>query len=130
MARTNYVDFGEVNYETHEFPQAVYTVLEGQSVEVRVLLRDYPRSIVTIPIMKANWAGASDSDYSGVPDAVTFNTNEKSKTITFVAINDSERDYIFRSHSDEQVFLYFGNLPPGYRGGASRFALITINDDD
>ena len=130
VARTNYVDFGEVNYETHEFPQAVYTVQEGQSVEVRVLLRDYPRSSVTIPIMKANWAGASDSDYSGVPDAVTFNTNEKFKTITFVAINDSERDWIFQSHSDEQVFLYFGNLPPGYRGGASRFALITINDDD
>ena len=117
VVRTNYVDFGEVNYETHEFPQAVYTVLEGQSVEVRVLLRDYPRSIVTIPIMKANWAGASASDYSGVPDAVTFNTNEKSKTITFVAINDSERDHIFQSHANEQVLLYFGNLPPGYRGG-------------
>ena len=130
VVRTNYVDFGEVNYETHEFPQAVYTVLEGQSVEVRVLLRDYPRSIVTIPIMKANWAGASASDYSGVPDAVTFNTNEKSKTITFVAIDDSERDHRSQSHSDEQVFLYFGNLPPGYRGGANRFALITINDDD
>ena len=49
VVRTNYVDFGEVNYETHEFPQAVYTVLEGQSVDVRVLLRDYPRSNVTIP---------------------------------------------------------------------------------
>ena len=130
VVRTNYVDFGEVNYETHEFPQAVYTVLEGRSVDVRVLLRDYPRSNVTIPIMKANWAGASASDYSGVPDAVTFNTNEKSKTITFVAINDSERDHIFQSHANEQVLLYFGNLPPGYRGGASRFALITINDDD
>ena len=130
VARTNYVDFGEVNYETHSFPQAVYTVQEGQSVEVKVLLRDYPRSSVTIPIMKANWAGASDSDYSGVPDAVTFNTNEKSKTFTFMAINDSERDHIFQSHATEQVFLYFGNLPPGYRGGASRFALITINDDD
>ena len=130
VVRTNYVDFGEVNYETREFPQAVYTVLEGRSVEVRVLLRDYPRSPVTIPIMKANWAGASASDYSGVPDAVTFNTNEKSKTITFVAINDSERDHIFPSHANEQVLLYFGNLPPGYRGGASRFALITINDND
>ena len=47
-----------------------------------------------------------------------------------MAINDSERDDIFQSHSNEQVYLYFGNLPPGYRGGASRFALITINDVD
>ena len=72
---------------------------------------------MTIPIMKANWAGASASDYSGVPDAVTFNTNETSKTITFVAIDDSVRDHRFQSHANEQVLLYFGNLPPGYRGG-------------
>ena len=124
VARTNYVDFGEVNYETHEFPEADYTVREGRSVEVSVTLRDYPRSSVTIPIMKANSGGTSARDYSGVPATVTFSTSEKTKTFTFMATDDTVRD------PNEQILLTFGNLPQGLPWGANRFAFISIEDND
>ena len=52
---------------TVSFEQDTYTVQEGSSVPVKVKLSEDPKRSVTIPITKANQAGATDADYSGVP---------------------------------------------------------------
>ena len=40
---------------------------------------------MTIPIDKTDQDGASDADYSGVPENVVFNSGQTEKTFTFTA---------------------------------------------
>ena len=94
---------------TVTFEQGTYTVAEGSSVTVKVMLSADPERSVTIPITKANQGGASNSDYSGVPDNVTFGSGDTEKTIIFSATQDSVDD------DDESVKLGFGTLPTGVR---------------
>ena len=68
---------------TANFEQATYTVAEGSSGGREVTLSEDPERSVTIPLRTANQGGASDSDYSGVPASVTFNSGETEKTFTF-----------------------------------------------
>ena len=78
---------------TVRYEQASYTVGEGSSVDVKVILSADPERSVTVPINKANQGGATDGDYSGVPAnaSVTFNS-ETEKSITFAATDDSVDD--------------------------------------
>ena len=111
---------------TVHFESAAYSVTEGASVAVKVKLSKAPGSEVVIPISRANRAGASDDDYSGVPDSLTFAATDTEKTITFAA-NDDEVD-----DDDEKVMLSFGSLPGGTTatGGEAAEAVVTITDDD
>ena len=106
------------------FEQASYTVGEGDSVTVEVTLSMAPENAVTIPITKANQDGASDSDYSGVPDNVVFNAGQTEKSFSFTAIDDSEDD------DDESVKLGFGTLPDHIAMGTNTETTIHITDDD
>ena len=67
------------------FEQDAYTVSEGSSVTVTVKLSADPERSVTIPLTKADQGGASNSDYSGVPANVTFNSGDTEKTFSFSA---------------------------------------------
>ena len=58
------------------FGSANYTVTEGSTVTVTVTLSENPERSVTVPLTKANQGGASDSDYSGVPVEVVFNSGD------------------------------------------------------
>ena len=107
-----------------EFEQATYMVAEGSSDTVKVKLDADPERTVTIPIIKANQGDASDSDYSGVPASVVFNSGDTEKTITFAATVDSDND------DGEGVKLSFGRLPTGVSAGTTAETTISITDDD
>ena len=106
-----------------EFGQATYSVSEGSSVTVKVKLSEDPERMVTIPITTTNQGGASDSDYSGVPANVTFNSGDTEKEFSFSAVTDNLED------SGESVKLAFGmTLPTGITEGATKETVISITN--
>ena len=105
------------------FESDTYTVMEGSTV-MRVTLSADPEREVVIPITRTEQGGATSTDYSGVPDSVTFNSGEVSKTVVFAATQDSDDD------DDESVRLTFGTLPPMVFNGATTTATVSITDDD
>ncbi len=106
------------------FEQANYTVTEGNSVTIKVVLDADPERTVTVPITAANQGGASSSDYSGVPANVEFASGETEKTFDFEATQDTEND------DGESVNLTFGTLPTGVSEGSTNETTISITDDD
>ena len=108
------------------FESAAYSVDEGATVAVKVKLSKAPGSEVVIRISRADRAGASDDDYSGVPDTLTFGAADTEKTITFAATDDTVDD------DGEKVELSFGTLPGGFTAtsGEASEAVVTITDDD
>ena len=111
---------------TVHFESAAYSVDEGATVAVKVKLSKAPGSEAVIPISITNRAGASDNDYTGVPDSLTFGAADTEKTITFAATDDSVDD------DGEKVELSFGSLPGGITAtaGEAAEAVVTITDDD
>ena len=112
---------------TVQFGQAAYTAAEGSTVTVKVTLSDDPEMDLTIPISKTNEGGASASDYSGVPQNVTFGSGDTEKTFVFTAAHDTVDD------DDESVKLSFGTLPTTpvtVTAGTTDEATVTITDDD
>ena len=108
---------------TASFEEASYTVGEGHSVAVKVVLSADPVRTVTIPISKTNQDGATASDYS-VPASVIFNSGDTEKTISFSATQDTADD------DGESVKLGFGNLPSGVAAGSTDETTVSITDDD
>ena len=80
MATVNITD-NDVPSVTVRYEQASYTVGEGSSVDVKVILSAVPERSVTVPISRTNQGGATDGDYSGVAAnaSVTFNSDETEK---------------------------------------------------
>ena len=109
---------------TANFGQASYTVAEGDNVTVTVTLSADPKRRVTIPVIATNQGGATSADYAGVPASVTFNSGETSKTVTFIATDDTDND------DGESVILGFGTLPTAVNAGTTDEATVTITDDD
>ena len=111
---------------TVHFENAAYSVTEGASVAVKVKLSKAPGSEAVIPISRANRAGATNADYSGVPDTLTFGATDTEKTITFAATDDEVDD------DGEKVELSFGTLPGGITAtsGEAAEATVAITDND
>ena len=109
---------------TVSFEQASYTVVEGNTVTVKVKLSADPERTVTIPLTKTNQGGASNSDYSNVPANVVFNSGDTEKTFSFSATQDTVDD------DGESVKLGFGNLPTGVSAGSTDETTVSITDDD
>ena len=109
---------------TVSFAASTYTVAEGDSVTVTVDLDKDPGHTVSIPITATNGGGASNTDYSGVPPTVTFNSGETSKTFSFTATQDTADD------DGERVELAFGPLPTGVGASSPSSTTVRITDDD
>ena len=111
---------------TVRYEQATYTVAEGSSVVIKVILSADPERSVTVPISRTNQGGATDGDYSGVAanTSVTFNSGDTEKSITFAATDDSVDD------DGESVLLGFGTLPTGVSLGTNGESTVNITDDD
>ena len=92
--------------------QEHYRVREGASVTVRVVLSADPERTVTIPINRTHLGGATNDDYSGVPDSVSLDRGETSRTFDFMAVKDSIAD------TGESVRLSFGALPERVNPGS------------
>ena len=104
------------------FEQGTYTVSEGDTVDVTVTLSEDPEQSVTIPLSTANQGGASDSDYTGVPASVTFNSGETEKTFIFRAVEDNLED------GGESVKLSFRTLPDRVTAGTTDEATVNISN--
>ena len=109
---------------TASFEQPSYTVGEGNTVMVKVVLSADPERTVTIPLLKVNQGGASSADYSGVPPNVVFNSGDTEKTFDFEATNDTSND------DGESVRVSFGTLPDRVSAGTNSGTTISITDDD
>ena len=114
----------EVRPVTVSFGQATYTVAEDGTVDVTVTLDVAPERDVTIPITATDQGGASEDDYSGVPESVIFAATDTEKSFTFTAAADEVDD------DDESVALAFGTLPDGVSAGTTAASTVTITDDD
>ena len=110
---------------TVQFGASDYTVDEGNSVSVEVELSSDPKSAITIPITTMGEGGATSADYTGVPQSVTFNRGETTKTVTFTATQDAVDD------DDESVRLSFGSMPhSGVSAVTPTETTVSITDDD
>ena len=110
---------------TVQFSQDSYTVAEGGTQSVTVTLSADPERTVTIPIVTMGQDGATDADYSGVPDSVTFISGETEQTFTFIAVQDTVDD------EGESVLLGFGSdLSGGVSAGTPDETTLAITDDD
>ena len=110
---------------TVSFGSDAYTVAEGGTQQVTVTLSADPERTVVIPIEAANQGGATTADYSGVPENVTFDSGDTSKSFTFTAEADAADD------DGESVKLSFGSsLPAGVSAGTTHEATVSITDDD
>ena len=110
---------------TASFGQESHTVAEDATQSVTVTLSADPERTVTIPIVTMGQDGATDADYSGVPDSVTFISGETEQTFTFTAVQDTVDD------EGESVLLGFGpDLSGGVRAGTPDETTVNITDDD
>ncbi len=106
---------------TVSFGQAAYTVVEGSTQDIIVTLSDDPQRTVIIPITVDEQDGATGDDYSGVPQSVTFNAGETSRTIPFAATYDTIDD-----DGESVLICICSNLPPGVIEGANKETVVTI----
>ena len=103
------------------FGVATYTALEdGAPATVTVLLSADPERRLVVPLTARNGNGASDDDYSGVPEQVTFASGQTSTTFTVTATSDIDED------AGETVTLGFGELPAAVSTGSPDRATITL----
>ena len=109
---------------TVSFGAASYTVGEGSTVSVEVSLDLDPERTVTIPITATPGGSAVAADFSGVPDNVTFDAGQTSKTFTFTAADDSDDD------DGETVALGFGTPPSGVTAVTPSTTTVNITDND
>ena len=108
---------------TVAFGSPSYFVTEGGDVEVTVTLSEDPERSVTVPLTATNQDGASDSDYSGIPSSVSFNSGETEKSFTVEAAVDNLED------DGESVKLGFGStLPIGVSAAINDEAIVSITN--
>ena len=107
---------------TVKFGAATYTVPEGGSASVTVLLSAAPERTVTIPLTETPINGISDGDYDGVPTKVEFAVDQTEAMFTVTAPADEEDD------DDESVEIRFGELPAGVTAAAPSTTSIAIVD--
>ena len=107
---------------TVSFGSSSYSVTEGGTVAVRVILSADPERTVTIPITIGQATTAGADDYSLSSASVTFSSGETSKNFILTPTDDNVDD------DGEVVVLAFGALPQRVFGGARTSATVTIRD--
>ncbi|MCY3756237.1 MAG: leucine-rich repeat domain-containing protein [Acidobacteria bacterium] len=108
------------------FAASSYQVREGESVELTVHLIDQtegPARSATLALTVATGDGATDADYSGVPDRVTITAPSTAATFLVTAVEDSHYD-----HAETIVLGFRRPLPSGVTAAAPDTATVTIID--
>ena len=113
----------DVPQVTASFEQDTYSVAEGDTVSIKVVLSADPERTVTIPILTADQNGATAADYT-VPAQVVFQSGDTEKTLSFQAVDDSVDD------DGESVQLSLGTLPTGVTEGTHDSTVVSIVDGD
>ena len=103
------------------FDSATYSATEGGlDAVVTVQLSSPAPHRVEIPITAAGMNGASDDDWTGVPEELIFASGEQSKTFTVMASDDTVED------DGENLELGFGALPAGFVAGNPSAATVEL----
>ena len=102
------------------FDSATYNVTEGGTETVTVQLSSPAPHQVVIPITADGMNGASDDDWTGVPEELIFASGEQSKTFTVMASDDTVED------DGETLELGFGALPAGFVAGNPSAATVKL----
>ena len=113
------VDDDEVSVS---FERAAYSVAEGgDAVTVTVRFSAPAKGTFTIGLVKTHQDGATEDDYSALPDRLEFAQGETEQSFGFSALADTEDD------DGESVLLGFDPLPPGVIAGEPAQATLTIS---
>ena len=118
------VSFEHATYTVAESDDPSTTQLQENQAPIRVTLSADPERDITILIDRENQGDASDTDYSGVPAGLDFDSGDTERTITFNSIHDTTDD------DGESVKLTFGSLPDEITAGTNAEAVVGITDDD
>ncbi len=103
------------------FKAARYTVDEGKAVEVTVRLSADPERQVEIPLTRTPGNNVEPSDYSGVPDMVVFESGDRERSFSFIALADQEEE------AAETVTIDLGvPLPTGVELGSPATTVVMI----
>ena len=106
------------------FGAASYTVREGAAVEVTLRLSADPKRQVEIPLLLTLGDNVESSDYvvEEVPDTVVFESGNRDRTFSFIALPDQEDE------AAETVTLAFDvpRLPAGVAVGSPDTTVVTI----
>ena len=97
---------------------------KAAAVTVKLTLSQKPEREVIIPLTKTEQDGASSSDYSTIPSALTFGPQDTEKSFTFSATDDADND------DGESVRISLGALPTGVSEGTNKETVVSISDDD
>ena len=107
------------------FDASSYEATEGgPDAMVAVQLNEPAPYEMTVPLTAEGRNGADESDWSGVPDNVVFNTGDSLKSFTVIAVDDTVED------DDEMVKLGFGALPGGLIAEDPATATLTIMNQE
>ena len=109
---------------TVSYEEPAYSVDEGGSTTIKVVLSEDPERTVVVPLTEVEQDGATPSDYTGVYAWVEFQPGDISTTFTFAAVQDFDND------DGESVRLGFGDLPAGVTLGTYATTTVSIIDDD
>ena len=110
---------------TVSFEQSTYTVTEGASRPVAVLLSSAHQGVrsLTIPVVLKTTGSASADDLT-LDESVTFGAGETRKSLTLNALDD---DLV---EGDETATIEFDALPDGVTAGSTSTATLTLIDAD
>ena len=106
------------------FALAVFRVIEGESESIRVTISPAASETIVIPITWVDEAGATPSDYFGVPGSISFSSGATQQSFTVTAVDDQDDD------DNEWIRLGFGPLPAGVTSGTGNVAAVSIVDND
>ena len=110
---------------TVEFTASNYTVTEGDSLEVEVILSAVHQGVRAFPVpVQVALATATLADEFNEPPTLTFAPGEQTKSFTLAVFQDDLDD------DGEFVQLAFGTLPEGVSTGSNDGATVNIVDDD
>ncbi len=107
------------------FAQATYTATEGGgATTVSLYLNQNPRRKVVVPLTVTMNGGATQDDYTGVPEGITFYSNQLKQSFDVTAVDDDVYD------GGESLTFGFGRLPSGVSTGKHATSLIILQDND
>ena len=109
---------------TASFDHETYTVDEGGTAEVTVRLSADPERTVSMYINKRHLNGMTSGDYRGVPDQLTFNAGDESKSFNFSTVDDTHND------NGESLQLSLSLTSMGVTVGWPGQTTLRINDND
>ena len=72
------------------FATSRHDVSEGETIQITVRLSEDPGRDLAIPLVLTHLGGATDADYSGVPDWVRFSSGVTTREFDFIAAEDSD----------------------------------------